>query len=191
MSEAKLPPVDRGWTLFLDRDGVINVEKPMDYVRNWEEFQFNAGVLEAFRMFRGHFGRVFVVTNQRGVGKGLMTEADLLDIHEKMTAKVILAGGHIDKIYYAPDLTDDGPRRKPSPLMGQEAIRDFPEVDPARSLMVGNTFSDMEFGRNLGAHTVFLPTTRPEPPMPHPLVDYIFPDLLTFARAINGPTSQL
>ncbi|TDX02303.1 D-glycero-alpha-D-manno-heptose-1,7-bisphosphate 7-phosphatase [Dinghuibacter silviterrae] len=186
MSQPILPRIDRSWTLFLDRDGVINVEKPMDYVRTWEEFQFNAGVLEAFRIFKGHFGHLFVVTNQRGVGKGLMTEEDLLDIHERMTAKVVLAGGHIDHIYYAPDLNDDSPRRKPGPLMGQEAIRDFAGVDPRRSLMVGNTFSDMEFGRNIGALTVFLPTTREEPPMPHPLVDFIFPDLLAFARAINA-----
>jgi D-glycero-D-manno-heptose 1,7-bisphosphate phosphatase len=64
-------------------------------------------------------------------------------------------------------------------------MQDFAEIDPVRSFMVGNTFSDMEFGRNIGALTVFLPTTREEPPMPHPLVDFLFPDLLAFARGLS------
>ena len=181
----QLPIIDPTWTLFLDRDGVINVEKPMDYVRNWDEFQFNPGVLEALRAFSPLFGRIVVVTNQRGVGKGLMTEDDLNDIHTHMLAEIVQNGGRIDRIYYAPDLTDDGARRKPLPAMGQEAMRDFPEIDPARSIMIGNTFSDMEFGRNIGAQTIFLPTTRQAPPMPHPLVDYLLPDLLAVARAFR------
>ena len=84
-----MPRVDRSWTLFLDRDGVINVEKPMDYVRAWEEFQFNPGVLKALKLLNGLFGRIVVVTNQRGVGKGLMTEQDLLDIHDRMTEEIV------------------------------------------------------------------------------------------------------
>jgi len=180
-----LPAVNKHWTLFLDRDGVINVEKPMDYVRNWDEFQFSPGVLEALSLFNGLFGRIVVVTNQRGVGKGWMTEEDLLDIHTRMLAEVALAGGRIDRVYYAPELTDDSPRRKPGPAMGHEALADFPEIDFTRSFMIGNTFSDMEFGRNIGAKTVFLPTTRSEPPMPHPLVDFLFPDLRAAARAIR------
>lgn len=180
-----LPSVDKTWTLFLDRDGVINVEKPMDYVRNWDEFQFNPGVPEALALFNGLFGRIVVITNQRGVGKGWMTEEDLLDIHTRMLAEVSRLGGRIDRVYYAPELTDDSPRRKPGPAMGHEAIADFPEIDPVRSFMIGNTFSDMEFGRNIGAKTIFLPTTRSEPPMPHPLVDYLFQDLRTAARAFQ------
>jgi len=180
-----LPVVDKQWTLFLDRDGVINVEKPMDYIRNWDEFQFNPGVLGALKIFNALFGRIVVVTNQRGVGKGWMTEEDLIDIHDRMVVEINAAGGRIDRIYYAPEMTDDSPRRKPSPAMGLEAIADFPEIDVTRSFMVGNTFSDMEFGRNLGAKTVFLPTTRSEPPMPHPLVDFLYPDLLALAKAFK------
>ena len=180
-----LPVVDKQWTLFLDRDGVINVEKPMDYIRNWDEFQFNPGALGALKIFNALFGRIVVVTNQRGVGKGWMTEEDLIDIHDRMVVEINAAGGRIDRIYYAPEMTDDSPRRKPSPAMGLEAIADFPEIDVTRSFMVGNTFSDMEFGRNLGAKTVFLPTTRSEPPMPHPLVDFLYPDLLELAKAFK------
>lgn len=188
----QLPAVDSSWTLFLDRDGVINVEKPMDYIRNWSEFQFNPGVLDALQVFNSLFGRILVVTNQRGIGKGYMTEADLLHIHAKMLLEIEKHGGRVDKIYYAPDLNADAPRRKPNPLMGREAMKDFQDIHPARSLMVGNTFSDMEFGRNIGAKTIFLPTTRPEPPMPHPLVDFLYPDLLTLAWALrraSGPAA--
>jgi D-glycero-D-manno-heptose 1,7-bisphosphate phosphatase len=180
-----LPAVNKEWTLFLDRDGVINVEKPMDYVRNWEEFQFNPGVLDAMRIFNQLFGRILVVTNQRGVGKGYMTEQDLLDVHDKMLQKIIKHGGRIDKIYYAPELEDDGPRRKPNPTMGLEAMQDFSDIRIEKSFMIGNTFSDMEFGRNVGAGTIFLPTTRTEPPMPHPLVDFLFPDLLAAAKGFQ------
>lgn len=192
VQQQELPAVDASWTLFLDRDGVINVEKQMDYIRNWSEFQFNPGVLDALRVFNPLFGRILVVTNQRGVGKGYMTEADLLHIHVMMLLEIEKHGGRIDKIYYAPELSDDAPRRKPAPLMGREAMQDFAEISPARSIMVGNTFSDMEFGRNIGAKTIFLPTTRPEPPMPHPLVDYLFPDLLSLAWALrrtSGPVA--
>ncbi len=185
-----LPAVNKEWTLFLDRDGVINVEKPMDYVRNWEEFQFNPGVLEALRLFAQQFGRILVVTNQRGIGKGYMTEQDLHDIHDKMQEKIQKHGGRIDKIYYAPELDDDGPRRKPNPTMGLEAMKDFPDIDASKSFMIGNTFSDMEFGRNIGAQTIFLPTTRTEPPMPHPLVDFLFPDLLEAAKSFQLTSTQ-
>jgi D-glycero-D-manno-heptose 1,7-bisphosphate phosphatase len=185
-----LPAVNKGWTLFLDRDGVINVEKPMDYVRNWEEFQFNPGVLDALRLFNQQFGRILVVTNQRGIGKGYMTEEDLYNIHHKMQEKIEKHGGRIDKIYFAPELADDGPRRKPNPTMGLEAMKDFSDIDASKSFMVGNTFSDMEFGRNIGAKTIFLPTTRPEPPMPHPLVDFLFPDLLAVAKSFGQSSTQ-
>jgi D-glycero-D-manno-heptose 1,7-bisphosphate phosphatase len=193
--QSPLPAVDASWTLFLDRDGVINVEKPMDYVRNWDEFQFNPGVKEALKILSGIFGKIIVVTNQRGVGKGLMTESDLKDIHENMISEVTKKGGRIDKVYYAPDPNDDAPRRKPSPQMGLEAMQEYPGIDPQKGFMVGNTFSDMEFGRNIGVKTVFLPTTRSEPPLPHPLVDFLYPDLLTLAKAfrdaINRPSKQL
>lgn len=185
-----LPAVNKEWTLFLDRDGVINVEKPMDYVRNWEEFQFNPGVLDAMRIFNQLFGRILVVTNQRGVGKGYMTEQDLLDVHDKMLEKIIKHGGRIDKIYYAPELEDDGPRRKPNPTMGLEAMQDFTDIRIEKSFMIGNTFSDMEFGRNVGASTIFLPTTRTEPPMPHPLVDFLFPDLLAAAKSFQAAQAR-
>src|SRR5262245_8538589 len=93
------------WTLFLDRDGVINYEKPGDYVYNWNEFIFYEGVPEALKLLGGIFGLMIMVTNQRGVGKGLMTEEDLHEIHNRMLGAIKTAGGTIDRIYFCTSLS--------------------------------------------------------------------------------------
>ena len=73
--------IDKTWTLFFDRDGVINHEEVGSYITRWEDFRLYGGVLDALRVFAGKFGRIFIVTNQRGVSRGLMTEQDLKDTH--------------------------------------------------------------------------------------------------------------
>ena len=70
-------------TLLLDRDGTINVHLIGDYVKRWEEFEFIPGVLEAMPRFAQHFKHIFIVTNQRGIGKGYYTEDDLENIHHR------------------------------------------------------------------------------------------------------------
>src|SRR5690348_4310024 len=113
--------IDKRWTLFLDRDGVINIEKENDYIYYWDEFVFYDDVLPVVKKFNELFNHIIIVTNQRGVSKGLMTEADLRQIHENMTAAIQAAGGRIDRIYYCTDLENASPRRKPNPTMGLEA----------------------------------------------------------------------
>ena len=88
---------DKTWTLFLDRDGVINRRLVDAYVRNWQEFAFEEGVLEAIKRFSEIFGRTFVVTNQQGIAKELMTEADLQVVHQQMIGEIERVGGRIDK----------------------------------------------------------------------------------------------
>ncbi|MHA4811227.1 HAD-IIIA family hydrolase [Flavitalea flava] len=173
------------WTLFLDRDGVINHEKEESYIFNYSEFAFYSGVKEALKLLAGKFGRILVVTNQKGVGKGLMTREDLLDIHQKMTAEIDEAGGRIDRIYFCDSLSNDHPCRKPNPGMAFEAKKDFEKIDLVRSVMVGNNISDMEFGKNAGMHTVFLKTTNPGQSLPHPAIDLAFDSLLDFAKALS------
>jgi D-glycero-D-manno-heptose 1,7-bisphosphate phosphatase len=177
--------IDNSWTLFLDRDGVLNVEKENSYIFHYGEFAFYEGVTEALRRCAAVFGHIVVVTNQRGVGRGLMTAEDLADIHEKMVAAIVLAGGRISRIYYADSLDDAHPLRKPQPGMAHAAQRDLPGVDLARSVMVGNNLSDMEFGRNAGMYTAFLLTTNPEQPLPHPAIDMAFPSLAEFAKHLR------
>lgn len=178
--------VDKSWTLFLDRDGVINNEKLGEYVLNWPGFVFSEGVLQAFKILGSVFGRIIVITNQRGVGKGLMTEQDMRHIHREMQQEVATAGTHFDAIYYCTERDATCFNRKPNPGMALQAFRDFPNIDPAKSIMVGNKPSDMQFGRAAGIYTVFVTTTNPQEPFPHPDVDLRFDNLLQFAQALQS-----
>lgn len=180
-----LSAIDNTWTLFLDRDGVINHEKYQDYVYNYDEFIFYEGVQQALQALAGRFGRIIIATNQRGIGKGLMTEADLHTIHARMLQDIEAAGGRIDKIYYCTSLDNNHPNRKPNPGMAWEAVKDFPEIDLRKSLIVGNNISDMEFGRNAGMYTVFVKTTNPGQPLPNPAIDLAVNDLEGFAKALQ------
>ncbi len=129
-------------------------------------------------------GYIFVVTNQKGVGKGLTLLKDLHVIHKNMVQEIESAGGRIDKVYYCPDLEENSPCRKPNTGMALQAKKDFPEIDFSKSIMVGNTLSDMEFGRNIGATTIFLPTTRPEVEHTDARIDAVYPSLFHFAAAL-------
>jgi D-glycero-alpha-D-manno-heptose 1-phosphate guanylyltransferase len=180
-----LSKVDKGWTLFLDRDGVINEERLGKYVLNWSEFVFSEGVLNAFELLSKKFGRIIIVTNQRGVGKLLMTEEDMHHIHREMIREVKAIGAQIDAIYFCTAKEDTAFNRKPNPGMAVQAFRHFPDIDPALSIMVGNKPSDMRFGRAAGMYTVFVATTNPHEPFPHPDVDLRFPNLLGFAHALQ------
>ena len=176
--------ITKDWTLFLDRDGVINQEKKEDYIRNWSEFQFYSESLAALPLLAQKFNRIIITTNQKGIGKGLMSEADLNMIHQNMTNQIIELGGRIDAIYYCPDLDNLSINRKPQPGMAYQAKAAYPSIDFNQSIMVGNRMSDMEFGRNAGMHTVYLATTHPEAPFPDTKIDYRYDNLFQFADAI-------
>jgi D-glycero-alpha-D-manno-heptose 1-phosphate guanylyltransferase len=179
-----LKKIDKTWTLFLDRDGVINEDKPGSYIFNANEFHFYTGVLNAFKLFAEKFGRIIVVTNQRGVGKGLMTEADLSAIHNKMLDAIKNEGVNIDAVYYCTSLSNAALERKPNPGMAIRAKNDFPDIDFNKSVMVGNNISDMLFGKNAGMYAVFVKTTNPGQQFPHPDTDLDFDTLPEFAKAL-------
>ena len=147
---------NKTWTLFLDRDGVINKELRDDYVTRWEDFVFEEGALNALAKLSAIFGRIIIVTNQRGIGIQKMTEEDLQAIHNQMHKEIEVAGGRIDAIYFAPAADRSDIRRKPNPTMALEAQHDFPEIDLSKSVIVGNSISDMDFGRNAGMKTIFI-----------------------------------
>ena len=191
--------IDREWSVFLDRDGVINKRLPGDYVKKWEEFEFLPGVVEALSVLSGIFGYVFVVTNQQGIGKGLMSEKDLERVHEKMISEIEAGGGRIDGIYHSPYLeSENHPSRKPQPGMAMQAIMDFPRVILEKSLMVGDTVTDIQFGHNTGMYTVLI-TPQPTPSQTQtqthtqtqtqtPLPDLTFSSLIGFARELKKIT---
>ena len=99
--------INDDWTLFLDRDGVINVRIIDGYVTKIEEFEFLPDVIEAFKIFKNKFKRIIVVTNQQGVGKGLMKNEDVEKVHEFMIQEVRTNGGNIDKVYFCPQLKSE------------------------------------------------------------------------------------
>ena len=143
--------------LFLDRDGVINKHLPGDYVKNIGQFEFLPGVLEAIVKFNQFFSRIVIVTNQQGIGKGLYTEEDLNMVHTFMLDKVKEAGGRIDAVYFCPSLEKNNDLcRKPNVGMGLQAKSDFPEIDFEQSVMIGDSLSDLQFGRNLGMFTIWI-----------------------------------
>jgi histidinol-phosphate phosphatase family protein len=149
--------IDFSWTLFLDRDGVINKKIVDDYVIDWDQFEFLPGVHEAFKTFAQIFGKIIVVTNQQGIGKGLMTESKLKTIHSNMIAEINKQGGRIDAIYFAPSVKEANHiDRKPNVGMALKAKKDFPEIDFKRSIIAGDSKSDMEFGHRLGMIKAFI-----------------------------------
>lgn len=149
--------IDKSWTLFLDRDGVINKNRDNDYVKNWSEFEFIPGSVVAIGYFAGLFGKIVVVTNQQGIGKGLMTEDDLKKIHQLMLDQIQKGGGRLDKIYHCPDLAElQSPCRKPATGMALKAQKDFPEIDFKKSVMVGDSSKDMEFAARLSMHRFYV-----------------------------------
>ncbi len=182
--------IDKSFTLFIDRDGVINEEKHEDYILNWEEFKFYDGTISAMALLRSLFDKIILVTNQKGVGKKLMSVKDLHHIHNSMLDQIRKGGGDIDQILYCTDTDNDSMNRKPQPGMAFQAKALFPQIDFKRSIMIGNRLSDMGFGRNAGMHTVFLATTNPETEFPHPLIDLRFDDLLSFAKALSELTKS-
>lgn len=179
-----LSKIDSTWTLFLDRDGVINVDKEGSYIFHPNEFLFLEGAPALFKKLADRFGKIFLATNQRGVGRGLM-DVDMLNlIHGQMVGKIEEAGGRIDRIYAATALENTDTFRKPNNGMALAARYDFPGTDLSKSIMVGNNLSDMQFGRNTGMYTVFITTTRPHQAFPHPDIDLIYPLLADFAKAL-------
>ncbi len=180
----QLSDINSNWTLFLDRDGVINVERNDDYIKNWQEFEFYEQSLIALPLLAKKFKTIVITTNQKGIGRGLMTHDDLAIIHEHMIKRIDQVGGRIDHIFYCADLDNNSPNRKPQPGMALQAKEIFPQINFEESIMVGNRTSDMHFGRNAGLHTIFVATTHPETAFPHETIDYRFDNLLAFAQAL-------
>lgn len=147
--------INNHWTLFLDRDGVINKRLENDYVKTIDEFEFLPGVLEALSMLKNKFYRIVVVTNQQGIGKGLYSIEDLNKIHSYMLSEVEKNGGKIDKVYFSPYLKQENhPSRKPEIGMALKAREDFPLINFHNSIMLGDTQGDMDFAQKAGMKAI-------------------------------------
>ena len=140
--------------VFLDRDGLINVQAaPHHYITRWEDFHFLPGVPEAIRRLNEAGYLVLVVSNQRGVARGMLTMEAVEDIHRHMSAALAEAGAHIDGIYVCPHNEGECHCRKPETGLFLQAEKDFP-IDKASSWMVGDSDTDTEAGRRYGVRTI-------------------------------------
>ncbi|MCY4342980.1 MAG: HAD family hydrolase [Gammaproteobacteria bacterium] len=152
---------------FLDRDGVIN-EVPVGhgYVTAWAQFRFIDGALDALRALKGKGYRLVVVTNQQGIGKGLMDLDALEAIHRKLRAHCARHGAAIDGVFFCPHLASDGcDCRKPRPGLIRQAVRELGlDLDLGRSWLIGDSPRDIEAGAAAGLNTLFIaPVTRAAP----------------------------
>ncbi|MFK8104387.1 MAG: D-glycero-alpha-D-manno-heptose-1,7-bisphosphate 7-phosphatase [Saprospiraceae bacterium] len=171
------------WTLFLDRDGVINERLPGAYIADWRDFQFTAKAIDAIARCRSYFRRIVIVTNQQGIGKGIMSFDELSNLHQAMLEEIQAGGGQIDGIYTCPDLAStNSVNRKPNPGMAYQAQKDFPEINFKRSVMVGDSISDIQFGKRLGMYTVLIPSKMEEADLWEAApIDYRFDNLKLMA----------
>ncbi len=177
---------DKSWCLFLDRDGVINHRWVDDYVKTQADFQFLPGVLDALKIFNQIFGKIIVVTNQQGIGKGLMTESELHSIHQFMIQQTKDNKGRIDHVYYCADLKESGSLyRKPNIGMGLKAKKDAKEIHFKKSVMIGDSISDMIFGKRLGMKTVYISNNFTKAIQFPKQIDYISPSLFDFANNLS------
>lgn len=143
-------------TLFLDRDGVLNRHILGDYVRTPQMWEWMPGILQAMALWAGKFTHIVLVTNQRGVGKGVMTDAQLSKVHAHMMQGVLEAGGRIDLILACTSVSEEDPRRKPNPGMFYEACSLFPDIDAKSSVMLGDAPSDAAFAKNCSMQFILL-----------------------------------
>lgn len=144
-------------TVFLDRDGVLNEKMPEGrYVTSWSGFHVLPGVPEAIAKLNRAGLRVVVVTNQRGIALGLYTAADVDAIHNGFQALLKSSGAAIDGFFYCPHDKGECDCRKPLPGLFEQARAKFPEIKAETSVILGDSLSDVEFGRRLGMMTVFI-----------------------------------
>lgn len=131
-------------TLFLDRDGVINQKPPEgDYVKSLDEFHILPGVLQAMDILDSLFKHIIVVTNQRGIARGLVTSQTVDLIHGFMQQAIPV----IDAVYVCPHEKDTCLCRKPLPGLAYAAQKQFPDINFSESITVGDSLSDMKFAR--------------------------------------------
>lgn len=147
--------------LFLDRDGVINVEK--NYVHKIEDFEFIEGIFEILKFFQDQGFLLFIITNQAGIGRGYYTEHDFQILNNWMLDQFKNNGINITKVYYCPyhpefgigEYKRDSFCRKPNPGMIFKAKEEY-DIDLSQSLLIGDKESDIEAGLNANVRTTIL-----------------------------------
>jgi len=144
-------------TVFLDRDGILNEKMPdHQYVTRWEEFRVLDGIPQALRRLNEAGMRVVVVSNQRGIAKGLYTAAELEAMHAQFQQLLEREDARIDGFFICPHEENACNCRKPLTGLFDQAVARFPEITAATSVMIGDSPSDIEFGKRLGMKTILV-----------------------------------
>jgi len=146
--------------VFLDRDGVINRKlSEHDYVKKWSEFRFLPNVAEAIKKLNKNF-LVIIVSNQRGIARGIMSKEDVEVINMRMKKELEKRNARIDGIYFCPhDDKDNCNCRKPKPGMLLKAAQDF-KIDLKKSYIIGDDFADVEAGKRAGCETILVSNSK-------------------------------
>lgn len=161
--------------VFFDRDGVINFRIYKYYISKYEEFALMQDFLALFDFLKDKGCLLIVITNQQGIGKGVMTESQLAEVHNGMQEELMSKfGRQFDDILFCPDLSHTGSRRrKPEPGMLLEAAEKW-NIDLGMSWMIGDRKSDMKAGKRAGCNTILVGDGDGEP---IPETDHYFGDL--------------
>lgn len=178
--------VNKEWTLFLDRDGVVNVKIDNEYIHDVQRFEFREDFWHSAPKLFAMFGRHIVVTNQQGIDKGLCTMAEVEKVHQYMSSLMAEQGLLLDAIYCCPHLQGAGCGcRKPDVGMAFMAQRDFPDIDFSKSVMIGDSLTDVQFGRRCGMKTVWLKAEGELSEMENEQADYIVPSIMDFVKMLS------
>ena len=143
--------------VFLDRDGVLNRKLPEGaYVSDWAQFQWLPGAVEAVARMNRAGLTVIVVSNQRGIALGRVSVEQLDLLHDQVRSHLARQGARLDAIYYCPHDHGECNCRKPGTGLFEQAAKDFPQVDAANSVVIGDSLSDIQAGHRLGMRTIFI-----------------------------------
>jgi D-glycero-D-manno-heptose 1,7-bisphosphate phosphatase len=175
--------------VFLDRDGVINRDSP-DYIKDWSEFEFIPGSIDAIRdLTRNGFVSI-LITNQSALSRRLISRQKFEHVHAMMCKTIATGGGKIADIFFCPHLPEDRcDCRKPEPGLIFQARRKY-NIDLAQAYMIGDSAKDIECARNAGCGRAILVKTGRDLGVEKDLnakrivADYVAEDLADAARWI-------
>lgn len=149
-------------TAFLDRDGVLNRRAAEgDYIKSPDELEMLDGAVDGVRLLNEHGILVLVVTNQRGIALGRMSGLDLERVHDSLRARLAAGHARVDGIYCCPHEADSCECRKPRIGLFVQAQRDHPQIDFARSAVIGDSASDMVAAERIGARGISVSSVTP------------------------------
>jgi D-glycero-D-manno-heptose 1,7-bisphosphate phosphatase len=175
--------------LFIDRDGVI-IENRSSYVRSWSDVSIYPQSLEALRKVKSSGYKLFIITNQSAVGRGIISQETAHEINQRLVSEIEKSGGSVNGVYMCPHAPqDDCSCRKPKPGLIEQAV-DEHEVDLSRSILIGDAISDIIAGQTAGVATnVLVLTGRGSVQTTLPLAKQI-PPFLTY-KSLNDALAEL